>query len=110
MVNMTTRTAKGKVKTAKQPEESRSRIRALEKDVRIWKQDYLTILREYARTLEEFMEHIDNELRVLEDKEIPLHVAIARVTDSAVQCRPMVKRLEKLKEVIPLIEKGLSDL
>jgi len=82
----------------------KKRIRALERDVRIWKQDYLTVLREYARTLEEFMEHIDGEIRVLEDREIPLHVAIARVTDAAVQCRPMVKRLEKLKEVISLIE------
>jgi len=104
MVNMTTQIARAKVKPAKQPEESRARIRALERDVRIWKQDYLTILREYARTLEEFMEHIDGEIRVLEDREIPLHVAIARVTDAAVQCRPMVKRLEKLKEVISLIE------
>jgi len=104
---MSTQIARAKVKTAKQLEEPRSRIQVLERDVRIWKQDYLTILREYARTLEEFMEHIDNEIRVLEDKEIPLHVAIARVTDSAVQCRPMVKRLEKLKEVIPLIEKAV---
>jgi len=85
--------------------ELRAKVRTLEKDARIWRQDYLTILREYARTLQEFMEHIDGEIRVLEDREIPLHVAIARVTDAAVQCRPLVKRLEKLKEVIPLIEK-----
>jgi len=101
---MSTQIARAKVKTAKQLEEPRSRIQVLERDVRIWKQDYLTVLREYARTLEEFMEHIDGEIRVLEDREIPLHVAIARVTDAAVQCRPMVKRLEKLKEVISLIE------
>jgi len=53
---MTTKSAKAKVKTAKQPEESRASIRALERDVRIWKQDYLTILREYVRALEEFID------------------------------------------------------
>jgi len=77
----------------------------LVKEVRSWKQDYLLMLKEYATTLEEFVEHIDNELRVLEDKEIPLHVAIARVTDSAVRSRSLAPRLEKIRELITILEK-----
>lgn len=84
-----------------------SRVEQLEKARDERNRDYVELAKEYQEVLDQFVEHLQVEVSTLCNKDLPLHVCVARVIDAASSGKHLLeKRAEKLRKAVKLIEKA----